>query len=164
VKSSGLVLSIVLLVPGVLAQAILPHEFSSGCSALERKALLQPTDPAYSYAIDLGRLLASKGIRVECVCASTSQGMFHGQVGAAYFHTRYGVFEALFLHEGQVFRVEMIEKPENGRYLYSFRGSPSGHPVDSSQPMARVQKDNVLVLVYGDRPLAARLKEALNSH
>ncbi len=89
--------------------------------------------------------------------------MFHGQVGAAYFHTDYGVFEALFLPKGQVFRVEMIEKPESGHYIYTFRGSPSGRSVYRSKPMARVQKDNVLVMIYGDRPLAARLEQALNS-
>lgn len=162
-KLSGLVLSLVMLVPGLLAQANPQHGFNSGCSALERKAILQPTDPAYSYAIDLARLLASKGIRMECLCASKSQRMFHGQVGAAYFRTRYGVFEALFLPKGQVFRVEMTEKPEGDHYIYTFGGNPSGHSVYSSRPMAIIQKTNVLVTVYGDRQLAARLEKALES-
>jgi hypothetical protein len=164
VKSSRLVLSLVLLTPGALAQATLPNEFSSGCSALERKALLQPTDPAYSYAIDLARSLASKGIHVECLCASKLQRWFRGEAGAAYFHTRNGVFDAVFLPKGQVFQVEMIEKHENGRHMYLFRGTPTGAPtIDSSKAMWIVQHENALVLV-SDQSLAARLEQALNSH
>ncbi len=146
-KSSGLVLSLVLLMPGLLAQATLPNKFSSGCSALERKAVLQPTDPAYSYAIDLARLLASKGIRVECVCASKAQRLFQGQKGAAYFRTDAGVFDSLYLAKGQVFQVEAVEK----RF-------------DSAEPMLFIEHKNVLLLVGKDRPLAARLEHALNSH
>jgi hypothetical protein len=160
VKSSGLLLSLVLLAPGLFAQ-IAPNKFISGCSAEERKAVLQPTDPAYSYAIDLARLLTSKGIRVECICASKSQHLFQGQKGAAYFRTDAGVFDSLYLPKGQVFQVETVEKPESGRYIYRFRGSRGGLSFDSAKRF--VKHKNVLLLVGGDRPLAARLEQALNS-
>jgi hypothetical protein len=163
VKLSALVLSLILLAPGLLAQTA-PTEFTSGCSAQERKAILTPTDPAYTYAVTMARSLTSKDIHVECLCASKLQRWFRGEVSAAYFHTRNGVFDAVFLPKGQVFQVEMIEKHENGRYMYSFRGTPTGRPtIDSSTAMWIVQHENALVLV-SDQPLVARLEQALNSH
>jgi hypothetical protein len=57
----------------------------------------------------------------------------------------------------------LMESPQNGHYLYSFRGTPMGKSMYTSRPMWRVQHQNLLLLVDGDQPLAARLERALNS-
>jgi len=115
--------------------------------------------------MDLARLLTSKGIRVDCICASKSQGLFEGQKGATYFHTDAGIFESLYLPKGRVFRVEMIEKQENGCKVYSFRGSPVGRSINScgrAKSMVIIERKNVLLLADGGSG-AERLRRALNS-
>lgn len=161
-KLLGYFLLLALWAPRLLAQTAPAGEFMSGCSGRERIAVLPATDPAYPYAIELARSLTSKGIHVECLRGSKDQHFFHGQEGASSLRTDAGIFDALFLPKGQVFRVEMVEKPENGRYIYSFRGSPAGPPLlDSSKPMVCIQHENVLLLVWGNQPLAERLESVL---
>jgi len=146
---------LVLSEPGLRAQTAPPthppNEFDAGCKDREWLAVLTKSDPAYPYAIEFARLLSSKGIHVECLCASKMQRFFAGQVGAAWNRTDAGIVEALFLPKGQAFNVELVETSENGRYHYSFRGTPTGAPrMDSSKPMAIIQHGNVLMVVLGD--------------
>jgi len=56
---------------------------------------MEPTDPAYSDAMTLARVLAEDGISVSCIGPSTMNGLFEGEVGAAIYKTSRGVFEAL---------------------------------------------------------------------
>lgn len=163
-KLFGLLLLLILPESGLLAQTAAPKQFTLGCNESESQAVLQATDPAYPYAIELARTLTGRGVQVKCLCASTSQRLFQGQGGAAYFRIDGGVFEALFLPKGKVFRVDLMEHAHNGHYIYSFRGTPTGRSMYSSKPMWRIQHENVLLLVDGDQPLAARLEQVLNSH
>ena len=160
----GFSLLLLLLAPRLSAQVTPPlSEFTSGCRDNERIAILEKTDPAYPHAVDLARSLTSKGIRVECVCASKAPGLFQGQEGAAWFRTDAGIFDSLYLPKGQVFRVEVVEKPANGCRIYSFRGSPEGRPMeDCGRPTVFIQHKNVMLLVSGDQPLAERLEKVLN--
>ena len=156
-------LLLLLLAPRLSAQVTPPlNEFTSGCSDSEQNGILEKTDRAYPYAVDLARSLTSKGIRVECVCASKHPGLFQGQVGAAWFRTDAGIFDSLYLPNGRVFRVEVVEKPENGCRIYSFRGTPKGRPMeDCGRPQVSIQHKNVMLL-SGDQPLAERLEKVLN--
>jgi hypothetical protein len=115
--------------------------------------------------MDLARLLTGRGIRVDCICASKGQRFFDGQKGAAYFHTESGIFDSLYLPKGKVFRIDVVEKDVNGCKVYSFRGSPVGHPINScgrARPIVFIQHKNVLLLVDGGSG-AGQLRKALKS-
>ena len=112
---------------------------SKECPQNDLLAMVKPYNSAYTDAMSLARTLQAHGFIVKCVLQSKMAQFFEGQNGAALFRTDHGDFEALFLPPSQTFAsVEVNEWRENGRFLYSFRGSPSptsSQPIDSAQPM-----------------------------
>jgi hypothetical protein len=91
--------------------------------------------------------------------------VFRSQQGAAVFLTDQGDFEALFLPNNDTFdSVESIESRENGRFLYSFLGSPSPtspHPINSAHAMYFVKHANQF-FITSDSELAATIAKAVS--
>jgi hypothetical protein len=167
-KLTGLLLLVVLAARGVPAQTVRSNQFTSGCSEEDAKAILPPTHPAYSYAIDLARTLTEKGFTVKCWGESTMVGFFRGTIGGVVYETDRGNIGALFLPKGRVFHIKVIERRENGLYLYSFSGSPKARsplPAESAgRPCYFVQHSNVLFPMLTSQQLATDLDVAFNSH
>ncbi len=164
-KPAGLVLSLALLAPGLFAQTGASNNFNAGCDEKHKSAILTPADPAYPYAIELAKFLIARGVNVQCICGSKMQHFFPEQRSAAWFQTGNGIFEALFLPSHQNFHVELVDRSENGRHLYSFRGTPATKTtLDSPKPIYLVQRKNVLLYVWGDQSLAEQLDQVANSH
>lgn len=120
--------------------------------------------PVYGDATTLAQLLQSHGITIECIRRSKEEHMFQGQKGAAWFKSNQGIFEAWFLPASEDFKNwEVTEVGRNGRYLYSFRGSPAvPAPIDSSRPITFIKHGKVLLEIWGNQPLAERLGQALS--
>lgn len=167
-KLAGLLLLFVLAARGLAAQTAPPNPFTSGCSEAGAKAMLPPSHPAYSYAVDLARTLTEKGFTVKCTGESTMTAFFQGIVGGVVFETDRGNIAAVFLPKGQVFHVKVTERRENGDYLYSFSGSPKARSADpahcAGRPCYFVQHDNVMIPFLTSPEMAADLTAALSSH
>jgi len=134
------------------------------CSVQDLLAELKPNDPAYADAIELAQTLRNHGFAVKCVLQSKMVRLFEGQKGAALYRTNRGDFEALFLPKAQTFAVQPNEARKNGRYIYSFSGSPrsTGGPWDSARPTFFVQHSNQFLTTW-DKQLATELDKALTS-
>jgi hypothetical protein len=135
------------------------------CSVQDLRADLNPHNPGYIEAMELARVLRGRGFTVKCVLQSKMIGFFEGENGAALYRTDRGDFEGLFLPEAQTFAVRPIETRTDGRYIYSFAGSPramSG-PLDSDKPAFFIQYKNQFLVTWEKR-LAADLQEAVLSH
>jgi hypothetical protein len=91
------------------------------------RAALPATDPAYPEAMKLSKTLNRHGIQMRCVLLSKEAQVFDGQLGAAFFRTEIGDFEALFLPPTQSWdKLKVIEQHESGGYMrYRFQGSPA---------------------------------------
>ncbi len=133
------------------------------CAALNWSAL-QRSDSVYADAMDFSRTLADRGFVVQCIAPSKMTGMFEGQVGAALYSTDQGGFDTLFLPKSQNFdRLQIIERQDGGRYLYSFAGGPKPWPanlIDASHPVYFIKNLHRL-LVANDGTLAAHLRSIL---
>jgi hypothetical protein len=94
------------------------------------------TDPAYSDAMTLARVLADEdGSASCCIGPSTMNGLFEGEVGAAIYKTSRGVFEALFLPQSQAFDELQIRERRDGASLFVLVRRTAeeqyGRPMDS---------------------------------
>lgn len=136
-----------------------------GCTEVNWPAL-QPGDPAYRDAMDLARTLADNGFTVQCVAPSTMVGTFEGQAGAALYKTNRGSFEALFLPDRRTFAgLQIVEREERGRHLYSFAGDPKPWPanlIDASRPLYFIKNVNRLI-VSQDKDLSTHLGPLLTA-
>ena len=125
---------------------------------------LHPSDPASPHALDLARALTANGFSVQCIAPSKMAGTFEGQAGAALYRTDRGDFEALFLPNPQNFNgLQILERRESGRYLYSFAGHPKPWPanlIDAPHPVYFIKNRNRLI-VADDKELAVRLESIL---
>jgi hypothetical protein len=136
---------------------------SEECTQNDLLAVVKTDDPAYVDAMRLARTLEAHGFIVRCVLRSKMVSIFEGQIGAALFRTDYGDFEVLFLPASQTFlSVEVIERHENDRFLYTFRGSPSptSGPIDSPRPMFFERQANQF-FVTSNRQLADSVATAV---
>ena len=123
----------------------------STCDAHEFPAHLTTTDPAYSDALTLERELTANGVAVQCIAGSKMQSFFQGQKGAAWFHTAYGVFDALFFRNSDAPRAIQVTEQRNGaRFLYSFPGTGLAPQMDSSKPESFVRVANALLCCMGE--------------
>jgi len=91
-------------------------------------------------------------------------GTFEGQSGAALYKTNRGSFEALFLPNLRTFDgLQIVEREESGRHLYSFAGHPKPWPVnliDASQPLYFIKTLNRLIVTQ-DKELSTQLRPLL---
>jgi hypothetical protein len=118
--------------------------------------------PVYADATELARTLDERGFQVQCIRRSLEERLFDGQKGAAWFKTDRGVFDVWFLPAPETFAgLEVDERRENGRYLYSFRGAPQiSRTIDSSKQSYFISYNNFLFHVWGDEQLAASIRSA----
>jgi hypothetical protein len=119
---------------------------------------LHSNDPVYDDALSVERALTRNGYTVECVLPSKMASFFDELKGAALFRTTSGDFEVLFLPKPYSFEhLDILEKRQGNRYLYSFRGKPHFEArVDSSDRQYFVKRSTKLFIVF-NAELAARL-------
>ena len=127
-----------------------------------QQAWEQGSDPVYTDATELGRMLGERGFVVECIRSSKEARRFEGQKGAAWFKTDRGIFDVLFLPTGRSFDgLQVVSQPQRGGwYVYTFRGTPRTSDVeDSSKPAWFIHYKNMLFHVWGDQRLAETLEQ-----
>lgn len=129
------------------------------------RALLPATDPAYTEAMELAEALSRHSIHVRCVLLSKEAQMFEGQVGAAFFRTDTGDFEALFLRRSQSWdELKVVEEREAGGYSkYYFQGSPKYSGSWEGKPVYFVRHRNQFLHSL-DRQMVSKLREALQAN
>jgi hypothetical protein len=139
-----------------------PHA-SEQANARAQQQWESGSSPVYADATDLARTLEEHGFAVQCIRRSLEEHLFKSQKGAAWVKTDRGVFEAWFLPTPETFAgLKVEERRENGRYLYSFRGTPQiSRTIDSSKRSYFVSYKNVLFHVWGDEQLAASIRSAM---
>jgi hypothetical protein len=131
--------------------------------AVARQAWEAQSSPVYADATELGRMLSDRGFVVDCIRRSKEERLFTGQKGAAWFKTDKGIFEVWFLPKTETFAsLEVIEQPQgNGRYIYSFRGTPRIlNKIQSSRQIFFLKQGSLLFEVWGDKQLATSLVHA----
>lgn len=122
--------------------------------------------PVYNDANELALKLTQSGFLVECIRRSKQEHLFEGQKGAAWFSTNRGTFEVWFLQEGETFAsLDVLEQPQsNGRYTYTFRGTPQiTTAIDSAKQTYFIKRGRMMFEVAGDGQLARSLEEAVQS-
>jgi len=120
------------------------------------------TSPVYADATALAEELKSHGVAVECIRLSKQEDIFEGQKGAAWFQSKQGVFEVLFLQSGKDFSALTItEKQANDITTYSFSGNPQAtlKSMQSVKHLHFIKHKNVLFEVLENDPLAVLLKK-----
>jgi hypothetical protein len=140
---------------------------SEKCSDSDLVAVLQPTDQAYSMAMELAETLQAEGFIIKCMLRSKMEGAFEGQYGAALFRTNRGDFEAMFLSKQKTFeKMKVLERRENGWYFYSFEGDPNPRSLSRMESPRRkyfVKHAHLLLLTSNDL-LAEDLRQAVSKH
>jgi len=154
---------------GVMLSLALPSVLigqSEKCSDRDLLAALQPTDKEYSMAIELAKTLQAEGFIIKCMLRSKMEGSFVGQDDAALFRTDRGDFEAMFLPKQKTFeKMEIIERQENGWYVYSYEGDPkpawATKRTESPRRIYYVKHANLLLETWDDL-LAEDLRRAVS--
>ncbi len=134
------------------------------CPAQGSAALLEASYPAYPDATELAQTLSGDGFVVQCITRSKFEGI-QGAKGAALYRTNLGDFDVVFLPKPQTFEtLRVIERHENGGYIYSFRGSPrpAGLMAGGHRRTYFLKHSNKLFIVW-DKEAALRLDKVLNS-
>jgi len=137
---------------------------SEKCSDRDLLAVLQPANNGYSMAMDLAETLQAEGFIIKCMLRSKLEGEFEGQDGAALFRTDRGDFEAMFLPKQKTFEnIIVLERQENGWYVYSFEGDPKPRSSGSQGPRREyfVKHANLLLETW-DALLAEDLRRAVS--
>jgi hypothetical protein len=128
----------------------------------DSRALLPHADPAYVDAMDLARTLNRHGLAVRCVMLSKEAQMFDGQLGAAFFRTAMGDFDALFLPRSQNWDgLKVVEQRHPDGYTqYHFEGAPKYSGTWEGKPVYFVQHQNQLLHSLNQQ-LVAKVRAAL---
>ena len=126
-----------------------------------RRAWDSGSDPIYVDAMQLADKLQTYGFVVDCVRSSKQADLFEGQKGAAWYKTKQGVFEVLFLQEGQTWDgLEVVDEATiGGRHNYRFRGAPrTSSGMDGAKPITFIRHRNLMFEVLDDEELAKRIR------
>ncbi len=105
----------------------------------------------YFDATNVGRDLAVRGIKVECIRRSKEEQLFEGQKGAAWFKTDQGIFEVWFLPDTKAATLA-VAKVTAQPALVSLPSGPNEFFVQHQNVVFHVSLD--------DRALAASLQRA----
>jgi len=164
-RSPHLLLSIFVLC--IVSPPSFSQQSPNACKDVSaKKAWDDAKSPVYQDAMQLARTLSQRGFYVECIRRSKEENVFEGQKGAAWFKTDQGIFEVWFLPVGESFAdLQIVEESKgDGRFIYSFRGTPRilTH-IDSSEPIVFIKQGNLLFEVWGDERLAASLRQAFQN-
>jgi hypothetical protein len=117
--------------------------------------------PVYADANALARELKSHGVEIECIRRSKEENIFEGQKGAAWFQSKQGIFEVLFLpNEKDFSTLSITETQGDGLITYSFGGNPQfkGKFKQSVKHLHFIKHNNLLFEVLENDPLTAHLK------
>jgi hypothetical protein len=164
-KARMLFVTLFVLFPlGLCAQATDcndPHA-SPQANAAAQKSWENGTSPVYKDATSLATALNERGFHVQCMRGSVEERLFVGEKGAAWVKTDRGIFEVWFLSKPETFAaLEVNEQQDNGRYLYTFSGTPKiPGTIDSSKQSYFIPSGSLLFHVWGDEQLAMGLKNA----
>lgn len=123
--------------------------------------------PVYADANALAEELKSHGVEVECVRRSKQENIFEGQKGAAWFQSKQGIFEVMFLPNGKDFStLSIAETQSDGLIIYSFSGSPKFKPnsMQSVKHLHFIKHNNLLFEILENDPLTAQLKSVFEGH
>lgn len=153
--------------------------FPLGLSALDSAcpqgpALLSPSEPVYSDAMELKQMLESRGFEVRCVFPTHLWSIFEtagdGGVmrstveGEVNFRTNYGDLDAVFMPHPQTFAdFKISEHRQDGGFLYTFGGTPrvwDANRFGSARRVYFLDHGNQLFFV-DDVALLGRLEQAL---
>jgi hypothetical protein len=112
--------------------------------------------------MDLARTLNRHGLAVRCVMLSKEAQMFDGQLGAAFFRTAMGDFDALFLPRSQNWDgLKVVEQRHPDGYTqYHFEGAPKYSGTWEGKPVYFVQHQNQLLHSLNQQ-LVAKVRAAL---
>lgn len=139
------------------------------------EALLSPSNPAYSDALELEQSLQNHGISVKCIFPTKLNSVFmvegNGTLqstieGEVCFRTNYGDLSVVFLPKPQTFAdFKITERREGGGYVYRFSGRPrvwagNRFQFGSAQRIYFLKRENQLFLA--DNQLIGRLQEAFH--
>jgi hypothetical protein len=135
---------------------------SPKANAVAQQQWESKSSPVYDDATELARTLNERGFQVQCMRRSVEERLFKGQKGAAWVKTDRGIFEVWFLPMPETFAgLEVDERQENGRYVYSFSGTPRiSRTIDSSKQSFFINYGNLLFHVWGDEQLATGIRNA----
>lgn len=128
-----------------------------------RRAWESRADPIFSDAMELAGTLENHGFAVECVRSSKQGAVFEGEKGAAWYKTKQGVFEVLFLKESRNFDgLEVVDEPtKGGRHTYKFRGTPqTSTSMEGANPITFIRHKNLMFEVLDNEELAKLLGKA----
>jgi hypothetical protein len=117
--------------------------------------------PVYADANALAEELKSHGVEVECIRRSKEENLFEGQKGAAWFQSKLGIFEVLFLpNEKDFSTLSITETQSDGLITYSFSGNPKFMDKfkQSVKHLHFIKYKNLLFEVLENEPLTAHLK------
>jgi hypothetical protein len=147
----------------ILLLLFVPLAARATCSHEDAPYELKPTDRAYEEAMKLKTNLERQDIEVICVLPSKSVRMFRGQLGAAFYRTSVGLLDAMFIPESAAFQVHVVESRRNGRYFYTFEGTPDADTKgwDASHQIYFIQHRN-LMFSTDDEKLAERLRRVFS--
>jgi hypothetical protein len=137
-------------------------------------ALLSPSEPVYSDAMELKQTLENHGIEVRCVFpthlwsifeVAGGGGVMHSTVeGEANFRTNYGDLDVVFMPQPQTSADwKITEHREDSGFLYTFSGTPrvwDANRFGSARRIYFLDRGNQLFFV-GDVALLRRLEQAL---
>jgi len=125
---------------------------------------LPASNPAYADSMELAATLNHRGVRVQCVLLAKMENMFEGQIGAAFFRTDVGDFEAFFLPKSESWDgLEIVEQHRAGEYGYQFRGAPKYFGYWEGRRTYFVKHRNELLNSL-DKQTAAKLNDALQNN
>lgn len=137
---------------------------TAGRNSCDPSTRLSPTHPVYAEATELAQTLNKSGIAVECILYSTMENMFEDQVGAAFFRTNDGDFEALFLPRSESWdRLTIIERREKIGYRYDFEGTPKSFTGDWEGKQMYFLKHGNQLLNSLERQTVTKLNAALQN-
>ena len=135
------------------------------CSPEDTALLLQPTDAAYSDAMELGSTLGEHGFAIRCILNSKLGTLFKGLAGSARYRTDRGDFDALFLHAPQTFaELQIAERQVRKKFVYTFSGKSRAWAINRLESDRREYflKHANQLLILDDEQLRLKLQDTLN--
>jgi hypothetical protein len=154
------------LVMYVVSQAELAAQPSAlECPDENSSALMEAGYPVYPDAAAFAVTLSGHSFKVKCIALSLLNNFVPGSKGAALYITDHGDFDVVFLPKAQNFdSLEVIERQKNGKYIYTFRGTP--RPATRGMVGKKVYffKQSSKLIIAWDNQTATSLSELLSSN
>ena len=133
---------------------------------VEDVSLLKPGDRAYADAVNAATIFNQHDLKIQSIHRSKLEGFFRDVWNAAVFKTDKGPFEIIFFPESdQAEKIQVTEKRDGKRHIYSFAGQPHPDPsrdfMNAAYPMDFIAKGNWFIVINDNRELADLLRKTL---